>query len=331
MIYPWQTEQWQQFSQRKSLNRLPHALLLTGMQGMGKAHFADAITRSLLCQKIQNSNDNKAPDAACACHACGMLNGRAHPNVLWIEPEKAGQAIKVDPIRDVADFINQTSLHNGYRIVIINPANQMNVNAANALLKTLEEPSVGALLILISHQDAGLPATILSRCQRILFSKPNQAIAIEWLRQQLNQAEVDPELMLAITDGGPLSVLTMLQDDFMTHRATLYSALGMLADKKMNPIAAASLMQSAELITILSLSISFVMDCVRLQMQCDQSLLNNRDVVTQLSNAATRISTQKALQFLTYLNDCRRQLFAGLNPNKALLIETIMINWRECF
>lgn len=327
MIYPWQTEQWQQFSQRKSLNRLPHALLLTGMQGMGKAHFADAITRSLLCQKTQNAE----PDAACVCHACGMLNGRAHPNVLWIEPEKPGQAIKVDPIREVTDFINQTSLHNGYRIVIINPANQMNVNAANALLKTLEEPSVGALLVLISHQDAGLPATILSRCQRLLFAKPNQTIAVDWLRQQIKETEFDPELMLAITEGGPLSVLTMLQDDYMTQRAALYAAFGTLSDKKSNPIAAASQMQSAELMTILSLSISFVMDCVRLQMHCDQSLLNNRDVVTHLSNAAARISTQKALQFLTYLNSCRRQLLAGINPNKALLIETIMINWRECF
>lgn len=332
MIYPWQVEQWQQFSQRKSQQRLPHALLLSGMQGMGKAHFAEAITHSLLCHKSSaNTTKGNAPSADCDCHACSLLNGRAHPNVLWIEPEKAGQAIKVDPIREVTEFVNQTSLQSGYRIVIINPANQMNVNAANALLKTLEEPSAGALLILISHQDAGLPATILSRCQRLAFPLPSQKIASDWLRNEIKQVDVDPELLLSISQGGPLSVLTLLQDDFMSVRASIVETLAALAEKKIDPVTAANHVQSADLMAILNISISLVTDCMRLHMKCDQALLINRDIVMLSTMVASRSTSQDMLHFLALLNDFRHQVVAGINLNKALLIETIMINWRECF
>ena len=88
------------------------------------------------------------------CHACRLIAGRAHPNVLWVEPEKEGQTIKVDQIREVSEFVNQSSLQGVHRIVLINPANAMNMHAANALLKTLEEPSSGAI-IFICHRSTG--------------------------------------------------------------------------------------------------------------------------------------------------------------------------------
>ena len=167
MIFPWQVNQWQQLLQAKSQQRLAHAMLFTGLPGIGKAIFAQHFSSALLCQKL-NPDGNPCD----RCHSCRLIAGRAHPNMLWLEPEKPGQAIKIDQVRDVSEFISQTSLQGDYRIVIINPADDMNTNAANALLKTLEEPSSGAHLILISNQNERLPATILSRCQRVVFQRP---------------------------------------------------------------------------------------------------------------------------------------------------------------
>ena len=146
MIFPWQQKEWRQLCRAKESGRLPHALLFSGLAGIGKTQLADYFSRLLLCQQFQTEYDPK-----CQCHSCRLAEGRAHPNVLWITPEKEGQAIKVDQIREVSDFIYQSARQGEYNIVVIHPANQMNVNAANALLKTLEEPPHGSLLILISQ------------------------------------------------------------------------------------------------------------------------------------------------------------------------------------
>src|SRR5690606_13775505 len=120
---------------------------------------------------------------SCQCHACRLVEERTHPDLYWVEPEKAGHAIKVDQIRELGHFISQSGLMNLQRLAVIYPAEAMNVNAANALLKTLEEPAEGAHIILVSHQAGGLPATVRSRCQQILFTKPDKQIAINWLMQ----------------------------------------------------------------------------------------------------------------------------------------------------
>src|SRR5690348_7730311 len=99
MIFPWQTQQWNKLWHAKESNRLPHALLFVGIPGTGKMQFADNFARALLCQE-------SITEGACyRCHACRLITGKSHPNVLWVEPEKDGHAIKVDQIRAVNEFI----------------------------------------------------------------------------------------------------------------------------------------------------------------------------------------------------------------------------------
>src|SRR5438045_2591489 len=187
MIFPWQQEQWQQLWRAKQENRLPHALLCTGMAGIGKTQFIEEFVRAYCCTQ---SSDN----LECACHSCRLIENKSHPNVLWMQPEKIGSAIKVDQIREVSEFVQLTSLQDAFRIVVINPADAMNTNAANALLKTLEEPADGALIILISNYASQLPATVLSRCQRLVLSRPSTELGLNWLKKQLADEEVDAEL-----------------------------------------------------------------------------------------------------------------------------------------
>ncbi len=324
-LFPWQQKQWQQLWRVKQENSLAHALLFVGIPGVGKAAFADNFSRVLLCQSITS---NAVASYPCyTCHSCRLIEGKTHPNVLWVEPEKKGQAIKVDQIRDVSDFINQSALQGDYRIVIIHPANAMNASAANALLKTLEEPPVGALLILISDQKQGLPATILSRCQRIVFPPPKQEEARVWLKQHITDSTLDIELLLKLAHGAPLAAMQLMQEDLLSQRQTLLQALYGLRQQQANPVTVAAKLQEMDAVKVIDFVLSWVMDLLRLQVNADKNSIINKDYEPQLAALAQQIPIKSNNQLMIYLQQLRGQISNGINLNKQLMIENILIKW----
>jgi DNA polymerase-3 subunit delta' len=319
MIFPWQTAQWSHLLSLWHKKRLPHALMFSGLEGIGKVHCADIFSRILFCQQPINQLPCNQ------CHSCRLTRGRAHPNILWIEPEKAGAAIKVDQIRDVSEFINQTSLQGEYRVVIINPANNMNIHAANALLKTLEEPSIGALLILVADLRNRLPATILSRCQRVLFSVPPSAQALAWLNQELKDKALLAESLLQIANGAPLTALSLAKEDILTTRTMLFQAFIKLDEKKADPLKIAAELQDNESIQLIDLATAWVIDLIRLQVGIHDMI--NQDFASALNALQTKRALQKNQQYLTHLQGLRKQLCQGMNFNKQLLTESILLQW----
>jgi DNA polymerase III subunit delta' len=337
VIFPWQIKQQQQLWRAKQEGRLPHALLFTGIAGTGKAQFADGFTHTLLCQQVTASGDY-----CNQCHACRLIAGRVHPNVLWIEPEKEGQVIKVDLIRGVSEFINNSSLQGEYRIVVIYPANAMNTNAANALLKTLEEPSSGSLIILISAQSEQLPATILSRCQRISFPQPKKEEALLWLKNQLKNKlnnklpdnTFDPELLLNLAQGSPFAALRLVEDEILPVRHDLFQAFYQLSQKPLSqtqsdPIKTAAALQNINPLLLIDFSLNWIMDLLRLQLGEHVEEIMNRDYGKQLAELQQRTHLKKNTDFLEYLQQLRGQICAGINLNKPLLIEGILLRWME--
>jgi DNA polymerase-3 subunit delta' len=311
MVFPWQQQQWQHLSRLKSENRLPHALLFTGQVGTGKTIFADQFSRALLCQQL--TADHQPCDA---CHACRLIQGRAHPNVMWLEPEKAGQAIKIDQVRAVADFINQSGLQGDYRVVIINPASNMNINAANALLKTLEEPTPNALLILIGNESGRLPATILSRCQRVVFPCPDKADALQWLRAELKDNAADADLLLSIAEGAPLAALQLQQENVLTLQKELTATLMDLSQQKADPVKAAAKFQEHDLLRLIDLMLRWLTDVLKKE-------LSATEVTT-----STHINHH--VKLMDHIQSLRTQVCRGLNLNKQLVIESIFLKWMAC-
>jgi DNA polymerase-3 subunit delta' len=320
MIYPWQQKQWQQLMRAQKDHRLPHALLFAGQRGTGKTHFAECFMRAQLCQQ------NNA-DASCTCHSCRLITGKSHPNILWIAPEKTGGAIKVDQIREVTDFVNQTSLQGEYRFVVINPASNLNINAANALLKTLEEPASGSILILITDQISHLPATILSRCQHIHFPRPDTELALTFLTQKL-PAGSQPELILRLANGAPLAALEWVQQDILAPREHLLKMIYALSKNQVDPLKAAAEIQKMETPHIFNFMLSFIMDLLRLHLSVDEMV--NQDFKTELADLRARTVMQKIAQFQHYLLDLCDQLQKGINLNKQLMLECMLIRWMEC-
>ncbi len=316
--YAWQQAQWEQLWGAHLANRLPHALLFAGIAGTGKSSFADSFANALLCTNVK--------EIACGeCHACHMIAGNAHPNKIIIAPEKAGAAIKVDQVREISEFTQHTALIGSRRIVIIQQANNMNTSAANALLKTLEEPAPGSLLILISDQAGRLPATIISRCQRIVFPRPNRDASLQWLKVQLKNSKTTPELLLNIAHGAPLKALQLAEDEALAPRKMLYDALCKRAE--LNPVALAGEFDEIELLQLIDYFLSFMVDVLRLKLGADQAM--SMDYQQQLHTLQEKIPAGRCVGMMEYLQQLRNQVLVGINFNKQLAVESMLMRWRE--
>lgn len=221
MPLPWQSGIWQQLSRARQSGRLPHALLLHGAQGLGKAMFARWLAQSLLCS---SPNTELAPCGTCA--SCKLVQAGTHPDFLFVTPEEDKQQISVDQVRAACDRLAMTSSRSGYRIAIIDPAQQMTVAAANSLLKTLEEPGERSLLILLSNQASTVLPTIRSRCQQWAIATPAPDQARAWLATQTDKAVADDLLRQA--GGAPLKVLGYLQGGYETLRQEMQGGVAEL-------------------------------------------------------------------------------------------------------
>jgi DNA polymerase-3 subunit delta' len=318
MIYPWQQQEWQTLLRSANSDRIPHAFLFAGMQGIGKLALAEHFAQLILCQQP------KPIDAPCEkCHGCRLFLTKAHPDALWLLPEKEGSAIKIDQIRELTDFIAQSALQGKYRTVIINPANSMNLNAANALLKTLEEPTAGAIIILISDQPAQLPATILSRCHKLLFSRPSTEQAILWLKTQIKDSSEKLTLLLNLANGAPLAAVKLTNEDGLSVRHDIFNTLISLIMKKGDPLKAAAQCQALELLTFIDLSLSFIVDVI--QLQVGNNRVVNQDIMKELITVKDTSNMQNNVKWMNALQAARSKIGVGVNFNKQLLLERLFI------
>jgi DNA polymerase-3 subunit delta' len=226
-VYPWLEDAWQQLQQLRA--RLPHAILFYGPEGIGKSVFVEAFAQSLLCEAVQTDGH-----ACGSCPSCGWFAQYNHPDYRRVRPEtldgedaveeadaaeekksaKASKApskeIKIDQIRVLADFMNVSTHRSGMRVVVLYPAEALNTAAANALLKTLEEPPPHTMFLLSCNRLDRLLPTILSRCRKFALAQPSTALGLEWLRQQNVK---DADVWLAEQGGAPLAALHAAQGD----------------------------------------------------------------------------------------------------------------------
>ncbi len=218
-LYPWQQDDWAQLQALRS--RASQGLLFQGQKGIGKLDLAINYARALLCEHPLEDG------ASCEkCPSCHWFEQGSHPDFRFLQPEseneeaetvagkKPSRQISVDQIRSLADFMGMTAHQGGRRVVIIHPAEAMNTNAANALLKNLEEPPAGLLFILVSHKPQALLPTIHSRCLFFALATPDVASATRYLAAQgvknpadaLAVAGFSPLLALQNADAGSLDV-----------------------------------------------------------------------------------------------------------------------------
>lgn len=201
--YFWQVQAWTALT--RDFGRLSHALLFYGPEGLGKTALAWRFTRTLLCE-VPGSDGEVCEE----CRSCRRLDAGAHPDVLYVTPPGDSNWIVVDQIREVAQFFALRPHTAKRKVVLLEPADAMNLNAANALLKILEEPPAGGVLLLTTSNVSRLPATIRSRCVPVPLRPPGRADALSWLqKQEIGEAAAATALELA--GGAPLRALSFVR------------------------------------------------------------------------------------------------------------------------
>lgn len=222
---------WNQLQARRE--RLPHALLMTGQRGLGKFALATAFAAGLLCE-----NTRPGGKSCGACLACGWFEQGNHPDFRLLQPEamaesegdgdeakkKASQQITIEQIRALDDFFNIGTHRSGLRIILVYPTEAMNRNTANALLKSLEEPSPGTLFLLVSNEPMRLLPTIRSRCQVVSVPLPASERSAAILR---DKGIGEAEHWLALAGGAPLLAIELAQSGQSVWLEQLSKRLGM--------------------------------------------------------------------------------------------------------
>jgi DNA polymerase III subunit delta' len=309
---PWQAEIWQRVQRQREANQLPHALLLAGPEGVGKRRFAMALGAGLLCQ---------SPVAGLACgkfRACALITAGTHPDWAWLAPEEKGKAIKIDQVRELVETMANTAQQGGRKLAVLAPAEAMNRNAANALLKTLEEPSGAAVVILIADSPARLLPTIRSRCQRLEFPLPAPAVARAWL-QPLAGDDQRVELVLHESGQRPLLARQLLESDGLERRQELTALLAAVLSGQTSLLAAAERWQEWDWEDLLDWLQARLALAIRVRTAAAAAL---DGAVSMLAT----IDSVRLFELIDRLSDIQRHSRAGGNPNRQLALESVLID-----
>lgn len=320
-LLPWLQGNWDHLNRYIQQQRIPQALLVTGHQGLGKRHLANQFAYSLLC------TDTQVNGLSCGhCDSCLLVAAGTHPDLINIRPEEQGKTISIEQIRSLISKLTLKPQFEAYRVVIINPAEQMTRSAANAFLKCLEEPAERSVLLLITDKPTKLPATIISRCQKLTVPTPDKDVAVNWLKQQMVQD--DPEILLSLAQGAPLMALQNSTNGTLTLRNQCFNAWLSVANNQTSPIVIAESWQKLpEFSLILFWVTSWTIDLIKCIYSLRTQNLYNPDLNSPLKALSQQLELKGLYQLYDLLLLSRQRLDTPIN--KQLLLEEILIQWSE--
>lgn len=320
-LYAWQGALWQRLHAERA--RLPHALLLHGRRGIGKREFALEFARGLLCQ-------SPVDGAACGkCASCHLFEVETHPDFRLIEPietddaeegSKATRHITIAQIRELEDFVALSTHHHGARVIVVHPAEALNAAAANALLKTLEEPTEHTVFLLVSHQPHQLLPTVRSRCRQMAMPMPDAPQAREWLAQQ---GTPDAELCLALAGGAPLEAMRYADRDYLAARKDFLSALSDPA--RLDWLKLAEQGAKQDLANQVDWLQKWIHDVASVRLS--GAIRYNPDFTRPLQELGARVNLTALLRFARELTGVRRHVKHPLNAQ--LLLESVYSNYKQ--
>lgn len=311
--YRWQDKVWQEFIDNITADRLPHAMLLTGVAGTGVETLAIAMGQFLLCQSPMGK-------ISCGrCKSCMLLSSGNHPDMVVISPEEPGKQIKVDEIRTLADFVGKTSQQGAKKIIVIHPADALNVNAANALLKNLEEPAGDTVFLLVSSSLSQVLPTIRSRCLKIVLPLPEKKLAEEWLKSVHVE---QPAAILGAAGGAPLLAKSWADSEYLQERQKLFQSLVALSLSQTTPIETAKVWAKVDLTSIISNMLYWVEKMIKIRL-ADEPMAE----LSELEQAFESVESGLLFRLRDNLAKKRRLVQSSSNLNPTLILEELMLDW----
>ncbi|AAZ97495.1 DNA polymerase III delta prime subunit [Thiobacillus denitrificans ATCC 25259] len=324
VAYPWLEPVWQRLLATRS--RPAQALLLAGPRGVGKSALALEWARALLCEAPR-------PDgSACGvCPACHWFETGAHPDFrrvgLQEKTSKEGEtrlatAIEVDQARDAVDFVQLSTYRAGYRVVLVDPADSLNLAAANALLKVLEEPPLNTVFVLVADQPRRLLPTIRSRCTRLDVGLPALAQATAWLGEQ---GVDDAPTLLALAGGTPLAALGWCEGEVLDERRGVLE--GLARPQALDPVTLGERWKAVAPQTWHDVAYKWLGDLLAVRL--GGSVQFNQDFIDVLATLGREADLGKLLALAKTQADEGRTLAHPLN--RSLQLQAWLVEYRHVF
>ena len=309
---PWFYELLGRVAVDSAAERLGHALLIHGVEGIGVDILASRLAELKLCEtwRRQPYVDTEIPEPCGQCKSCRLQASGSHPDLYRLVPEGAAQIVKVDQIRALVSSMSRTPQISACKVALIYPAHRMNNNAANALLKLLEEPPGESLIILGTERPQLLPATIRSRCSMLKLRSPTATETRAFLLS-LNLDEASIEQGLDSLGLKPFSIQESINSGSLQEYHQLAEQIERLEAGQETPSTLARQNKGMNPERMLNYLIK-------------QVVLRRR--------SGKRVSMQQYLEFEAIyeaVTQARRALDAGVNPNMDLLLESIFIDWQR--
>lgn len=311
---PWHDDLWARYGAHFVNGTLPHGLLLAGQEGTGKAAFAARGAALWLCTK-------PVAEAPCGeCRSCRLLAAGNHPDWLRIEPE-GNRPITVQAIRDLRDRLTINPHLSRRRVVEIAPAERMNSAAANALLKTLEEPEAGTLFMLISHRPVRLPATIRSRTALLRFAPTWRSDVADWLGRTVGDRVADPRAALHAAGGAPMAIDAAGEGERLGLRERLLEVLESVLEGGTPSVGLAQCAEDTPLQVVDQLQ-RLVDDLVRIRFGGGEQSLFYPELVPRMERLARSFPAKRLFAVEHALREARR--LSEQPVNHLLMIEAAL-------
>lgn len=313
-LLPWLEPAYAQLDAARRAGSLGHAWLISGPAGVGKVNLALALARRLLGDETERA----ALDAEAALAAMAARHDPLdrHPDLHWLYPQEDKKTIGIDQVRDIIDLFTLTAQRGGAKVVLIEPAEALTREAANALLKTLEEPTPRSYLFLLSHQPGRLPATVLSRCQHLAVRVPDAATVARWLG-------TGPAIVLdaqRAVGTAPLIVAGAIQEDSVSIFKRLDSDLTDISQDKIDPLVVAQSWAKGDTELALGWLRRRIHEQLRLRLATSKGSTEvTVPAATTLHNAWRELPTRTLFDEYDRAEKLLTQLGSGLNIELALV------------
>lgn len=316
--YPWLNHSYRQILSQHQAQRGHHALLIQALPGMGDDALIWGISRWLMCRR---------PDGlkSCGeCHACQLMLAGTHPDWYRLEAEKGKSSLGIDAVRSVTEKLYHHAQQGGAKVVWLPDAGQLTEAAANALLKTLEEPPKNTWFLLSSREPSRLLPTLRSRCLLWHLAPPSEAQSLQWLQKQSAAGLSERTAALRLSAGAPAAALALLDDKIWQQRQRVCEALPeALQGDMLSLLAALHHDDAAQRIGWLC---SLLMDAVKWQQGGGQFICNvdrQADVIRIASLLPTSAIDASLRQWII----CRDRLLKVVAVNRELLLTNQLLGW----
>ncbi|MHA7847192.1 DNA polymerase III subunit delta' [Serratia sp. D1N4] len=319
--YPWLNGPYRQLVGQYAAGRGHHALLVHAAPGNGDEALLYALSRWLICQ--QRNGEKSCGE----CHSCRLMLAGNHPDYHVLTPEKGKSSLGIEPIRQVIEILYSHAQQGGAKVVWLPQAELLTEAAANALLKTLEEPPTNTFFLLACREPSRLLATLRSRCFYWHLASPDETLSLQWLNRQAPGNQSDRLTALRLHDGAPIAAEQLLQPQHWQQRTALCTALNTALPQR-DMLALLPVLNHDDVAERLHWLCTLLVDAMKWQQGAAGYVLN-QDQQPLVQQLASRLSSTSLQQIVQQWLHCRQQLLNVIGVNRELLLTEQLLSWEQ--